>query len=120
MLALQLVACGAEPAPVAAPAAPAGETLLARAGDSLVALDARSGRTLQRLALGAHDAAFDAVYTAAVDAGTTTVAATDPVSGRRLRSIELPGAGRSPWRPAPFPRAPSPATGSCWCSPVRA
>jgi hypothetical protein len=91
LLAVQLVACGAEPAPVASPAPPAGETLLARAGDSLVALDARSGRTRQRLALGAHDATFDAVYTAAVAAGTTTVTATDPISGRRLRSIDLPG-----------------------------
>lgn len=93
MLALPLVACGAEPAPVASPASPERETLLARAGNSLVALDALSGRTLQRVALGAHDAAFAAVYTAAsdADADTTTVSATDPVSGRRLRSIELPG-----------------------------
>jgi hypothetical protein len=90
MLALPLVACGADRAP---DAAPERATLLARAGDALVAVDARSGRTLQRVALGAHDASFAAVYTAAGDAGadTTTVTATDPVSGRRLRSIELPG-----------------------------
>jgi hypothetical protein len=90
MLAVPLVACGADRTPVSAPKR---ETLLARTGDSLVALDARSGRLLERVALGAHDASFAAVYTAAHDAGagTTTVTATDPVSGKPLRSIELPG-----------------------------
>jgi hypothetical protein len=91
MLAPALVACGAEPAPVASPASPDREMLLARAGDSLLAVDARSGRTLRRLPLGAHDASLDAVYTATSDAETTTVTATSPVSGERLRSIELPG-----------------------------
>jgi hypothetical protein len=55
MLALPLVACGADPAPVASPER---ETLLARAGDSLMAIDARSGRVLQRVALGANDPSF--------------------------------------------------------------
>ncbi len=93
MLASALVGCGAEPAPSGAPASPDAETLLARVGDSLLAVDARTGRTLARVALGAHDASLDAVYTTTSDARTTTVGATDPVSGRRLRSIEL----RGPW-----------------------
>jgi hypothetical protein len=90
MIAPGLVACGAEPAPTASPDR---QTLLARVGDSLLAVDARTGRTVRRVALGAHDASLDAVYTATNDAGagSTTVTATDPVSGRRLRSIEVPG-----------------------------
>ena len=90
MLALPLVACGEDRTAVATPER---GTLLARTGDSLAALDARSGRVLERVALGAHDASFAAVYDAAHDAGagTTTVAATDPITGKRLRSIELPG-----------------------------
>jgi DNA-binding beta-propeller fold protein YncE len=88
MLAPALAACGAEPAPIAAPER---ETLLARVGDSLLTLDARTGRTVRRTALGAHDASLDAVYTATNGAGDTTVTATDPVSGRRLRSIDVPG-----------------------------
>jgi hypothetical protein len=90
LLAMAPVGCGAEPTPIAGPDR---ETLLARVGDSLVTVDARSGRTLGRVALGAHDASLDAVYTAASDAaaGTTTVTATDPVSGRSLRSIDVPG-----------------------------
>jgi hypothetical protein len=93
MLAPALVACGAEPAPPGSDAAPERETLLARTGTSLVAVDAGTGRTLQDVTLGAHDASLDAVYTAAGDgdAGTTTVVATDPVTGRQLRSIEVPG-----------------------------
>jgi hypothetical protein len=93
MLAPALVACGAEPEPIGSPASPDRETLLARVDDSLVAVDARSGRTLGRVPLGAHDAALDVVYTVTndADAGTTTVTATDPVSGRRVRSIELAG-----------------------------
>jgi DNA-binding beta-propeller fold protein YncE len=93
MLAPALVGCGAERAPRASDTSPERDTLLARVGTSLVAVDARTGRTLQRVTLGAHDASLDAVYTAANDgdAGTTTVIATDPVSGRHLRSIEVPG-----------------------------
>ena len=91
LLALATAACGAEPAPVASPASPDRETLLARVGDSLLAVDARTGRTRGQVALGAHDAALDAVYTASNDEHLTTVAAIDPVSGRRLRSIEVPG-----------------------------
>jgi hypothetical protein len=93
MLAPALVACGAEPAPNASDTSPERETLLARIGTSLVAVDARTGSTLQAVALGAHDASLDAVYTATNDgdAGTTTVIATDPVSSRHLRSIEVPG-----------------------------
>lgn len=93
MLAPALVACGAEPASNASHTSAARDTLLARVGTSLVAVDAHTGRTLQRVSLGAHDASLDAVYTARNDAevGTTTVIATDPVSGRRLRSIKVPG-----------------------------
>jgi hypothetical protein len=91
MLVPALTACGAEPTPVGSPDSPARETLLARVGDSLVALDSRTGNTVRRLPLGAHDAEFAAVYTAAAVAGNTVVTATDPVSGRRLRSIEVPG-----------------------------
>ena len=91
MLAPALVACGAERAPTASHSAPERDALLARVGSSLVAVDARTGRTLEQVALGAHDASFDAVYTAATDGDLTTVVATDPVGGRRLRSIELPG-----------------------------
>jgi hypothetical protein len=91
LLAPALVACGAEPAPNASRPSPERATLLARDGASLVAVDAGTGRTLQRVALGAHDASLDAVYTAADDGDTTTVTATDPVNGRQLRSIEVPG-----------------------------
>jgi hypothetical protein len=91
MLAPALAACGAQSAPDAARTPPDRATLLARVGNSLLAVDASTGRTLERVALGAHDASVDAVYTATNDAGSTTIAATDPVSGERLRSIELPG-----------------------------
>jgi DNA-binding beta-propeller fold protein YncE len=91
MLASSLVACGGDPAPDAGPAAPEGDTLLARVGASLVAVDSRTGGRLQSTTLGAHDASLAEVYTAEGPAGTTTIVATDPVSGRRLRSIELPG-----------------------------
>ena len=93
LLAPAIAACGAEPAPDAARTPSERETLLARVGTSLVAVDGRTGRTLHGVTLGAHDASLDAVYTAAIDgdAGTTTVVATDPVSGRQLRSIEVPG-----------------------------
>jgi hypothetical protein len=93
MLAPALVACGAEPAPNASETPSARETLLARVGDSLVAVDTRTGRAQHRVTLGAHDASFAAVYTAAGDgdADTTSVVATDPVSGRAVRSIEVPG-----------------------------
>jgi hypothetical protein len=96
MVAAPLAACGAEPAPVAAPKPADRETLLARVGNSLLAVDARTGRSLGRVAAGAHDASVAAVYTAVTDSGTTTVTATDPVSGRRLRSIDLPGAWAIP------------------------
>jgi len=91
MLVPALAACGADPAPNASRTAPERDALLARVGDSLVAVDARTGRTLQRVTLGAHDASFDALYTAANAGDTTTIVATHPVSGRRLRSIELGG-----------------------------
>jgi DNA-binding beta-propeller fold protein YncE len=91
LLAPALVACGAERAPTASKTSPAGETLLTRVGDSLVAVDARTGRALRSVTLGAHDPSLDAVYTAASDQGTTTVVATDPASGRQLRSIKVPG-----------------------------
>ncbi len=91
MLVPAFVACGAEPAPSAPEPVSARETVLARVGSSLVSVDARTGRTLQDVTLGAHDASLDAVYTAASDAARTTVVAADPVSGRRLRSTEVPG-----------------------------
>jgi hypothetical protein len=91
LLALATAACGAEPAPIASPASTDGETLLARVGDSVLAVDARTGRTRGRVALGAHDASLDAVYTASTDAGRTIVTAVDPLSGRRLRSMNVPG-----------------------------
>jgi hypothetical protein len=92
LLAPAIAACGAEPAPNASRTPSERETLLARVGASLVAVDARTGRTRHGVPLGAHDASLDAVYTTTGgDAGTTTVIATDPVSGRQLRSIEVPG-----------------------------
>jgi hypothetical protein len=93
MLAPALVACDTERAPNASDPSPERDTLLARVGTSLVAVDARTGRPLRRVTLGAHDASLDALYTAANDgeAGTTTVTATDPVSGRQMRSIQVPG-----------------------------
>jgi hypothetical protein len=92
MLVPAFVACGAEPAPNSSRER---DVLLARVGESLLTVDAGTGRTLQRVTLGAHDASLDAVYAASVDAdaGSTTVVATDPLSGRRLRSIEVAG----PW-----------------------
>jgi hypothetical protein len=91
MLASALAACGAEPAPDATDAPRAGDTVLARVGTSLVAVDGRTGRRLHTVALGAHDATLAAVYTAVARGDSTTIAATDPVSGRRIRSTELPG-----------------------------
>jgi hypothetical protein len=87
-----LVACGAEPErPSASPSSPSGETLLARAGDSLLAVDGRTGRTVQRLPLGAHDVSFSTLFTARIEGDATVVTATDPASGRLLRSIDVPG-----------------------------
>ena len=93
LLAPAIGACGAAPAPNASRTPSERDTLLARVGTSLVAVDARTGRTLHGVTLGAHDASLDAVYTAATDgdADTTTVVATDPLSGRPLRSIEVSG-----------------------------
>jgi hypothetical protein len=91
VLAALLAACGAEDAPDAGDAPAAGDIVLARAGTALLAVDGRTGRTLHTVSLGAHDASLTTVY-AAVDHGdATTITATDPVSGRRLRSTEVPG-----------------------------
>jgi hypothetical protein len=91
LLASALVACGGEDAADPARDAREAETLLVRAGASLVAVDTRAGASPRSIALGAHDASLTAVYTAEAAGSATTVVATDPVSGRRLRSIELPG-----------------------------
>jgi hypothetical protein len=56
-----------------------------------MAIDTGTGKELRRLELGAHDAEWRAVYAARVEGEVTTVTATDPVNGGRLRSIEVPG-----------------------------
>lgn len=85
--ALLLAACGAE-APTAAQ--PSGETLLARAGASLLAIDTGTGK-VRRTAAGAHDHEWRAIYTARPGAQTTTVSAADPATGKRLRATDVPG-----------------------------
>lgn len=94
-LAVPLAACGAE-TPTASKSE--GPTLLARSGAAVVAIDAGSGRELRRTRLGAHDLQWRAIYDArpAGDGTTTTVTATDPVTGRRLRSTDVPGLWKIP------------------------
>jgi hypothetical protein len=83
--ALPLAACGGE---AATPTAGSGETLLARAGASLLAIDTGSGE-VRRTPAGAHDGDWSAVYAARVGTATTTVTATDPATGEKLREIEI-------------------------------
>ena len=86
--ALLLVACGGEAVPTAAVGE--GETLLARSGASLLAIDTGSGK-VRRTPAGAHDSEWSATYSARPGASTTTVTATDPVTGKVLRSTEIDG-----------------------------
>ena len=119
-LAPGLAACGTERAPDAPPGPRGGDTLLARVGGSLVAVHAGTGRTLQTVTSGAHDASLAAVYTAvdAGDAGTTVVVNRPgerpaPALDPGPRPVERPrgcgphargrGVGR---RPVPRPRGP--------------
>jgi hypothetical protein len=90
--AIPLAACGAE-ADGPAAAKEQGKTLLARSGSSLVAIDTGNGKELRKLQLGAHDLQWRAIYSAAFDeaGGATTVTATDPATGEKLRSTEVPG-----------------------------
>ena len=86
--ALLLVACGGEAVPTATVGE--GETLLARSGPSLLAIDTASGK-IRRTPAGAHDADWSAVYTARSEAGVTTVTAADPATGKSLRSMQVDG-----------------------------
>lgn len=81
-----LAACGGE----APTAKPEGPTLLARAGATLLAVDTGSGR-VRRTPAGAHDSGWRGVYAARAGHSTTVVTATDPATGRRLRSTEIDG-----------------------------
>ena len=84
-----LAACG-DQAPSAADRG--SETLLARAGDAVLAVDTGSGK-MRRTPAGAHDAGWRAVYTARSGEGAarTVVTATDPRTGRELRSTQVQG-----------------------------
>ena len=86
--ALLLVACGDEAATTTSVGQ--GETLLARSGASLLAIDTGSGK-VRRTPAGAHDSEWTATYSARPGASTTTVTATDPVTGEVLRSTEVDG-----------------------------
>src|SRR3954467_6365428 len=96
LLAVTLAACGAHPHHAASSSTPRAETLLVRAGDSVLAVNARTGRSLRRVALGAHDATFETVYSTAAGArgDTTAVMATEPATGRRRRLAGLQGRWR--------------------------
>ena len=86
--ALLLVACGDEAATTTSVGQ--GETLLARSGASLLAIDTGSGK-VRRTPAGAHDADWTAVYGARSEGGVTTVTAADPVTGETLRSAAVEG-----------------------------
>ena len=83
--AVAIAACGAD-TPNATKSG--GPTLLARSGATLMAVDTGSGK-VRRSPAGAHDADWSAVYTARAGDTTTTVTATDPATGEKLREIEI-------------------------------
>lgn len=97
--ALMLAACGAE----APDSADRGrEVLLARAGDALLAVDTETGRVRRRFA-DAHDHGWRTLYSVEEGDAGTRVVATDPVTGKRLRTTELPGPWKIPVAAGPTP-----------------